>query len=164
MSNETTSPADAGRGLSEGLGLAPERGSGCCTQHARGSTARLAQRAGKDAMSAEQDYWKECMAIAAEECDLKLTPEQLDYLAGAAENGHEHYGMAFYSPPPSERLSDIESGWKRKLKALQDEFDRYKDNAETAVKQALRVHRDDHVSIEPHGEVLMHGGRTERIQ
>ena len=115
-------------------------------------------------MSAEQDYWTECIAIAAEECDLKLTREQLEYLAGAAENGHEHYGMAFYSPPPSERLSEIEDGWKKKLKALQAEFDAYKNNAETAVKQALRVHHDDHVSIEPHGEVLMHGGRTVRIQ
>lgn len=115
-------------------------------------------------MSAQRDYWQECMAIAAEECDLKLTPEQLDCLASSAESGHEHYGMAFYSPPPSERLSEIEDGWKKKLKALQAEFDRYKDNAETAVKQALRVHREDHVSIEPHGEVLMHGGHTVRIQ
>ena len=63
-------------------------------------------------MSTHKDYWQECIAIAAEECDLKLTPEQLDYLAGAAENGHEHYGMAFYSPPPSERMSQIEDGWK----------------------------------------------------
>ena len=115
-------------------------------------------------MSAQRDYWQECIAIAAEECDLKLTPEQLDYLAGAAENGHEHYGMAFYSPPPSERMSQIEDGWKAKLKALQDEHDRYVHNAETAVKQALRVHRDDPVTIGERGEVLRHGGRTVRIQ
>lgn len=115
-------------------------------------------------MTAQRDYWQECIAIAAEECDLKLTKEQLDCLASSAESGHEHYGMAFYSPPPSDRINDIESEWKAKLKRLQDEFDAYKGNAETAVKQALRVHRDDHVSIEPHGEVLMHGGRTVRIQ
>ena len=115
-------------------------------------------------MTAQRDYWSECIAIAAEECDLKLTPEQLECLASSAEAGHDHYGMAFYSPPPSERLSEIEDKWKRKLKALQAEFDAYRGHAETAVKQALRVHRDDHVSIEPHGEVLMHGGRTIRIQ
>lgn len=115
-------------------------------------------------MTAQMDYWAEIIANAAEECDLTLTPEQRDCLAGAAENGHEHYGMAFYSPPASERLSDIEDGWKAKLKALQAEFDAYRGHAETAVKQALRVHREDNVSIEPHGEVLMHGGRTVRIQ
>lgn len=115
-------------------------------------------------MSAKRDYWQECISIAAEECDLKLTPEQLDYVASSAESGHEHYGMAFYSPPPSDRISDIEREWKAKLKAQQDEHERYVRNAETAVKQALRVHHDDPVTIGAHGEVLRHGGRTERIQ
>lgn len=115
-------------------------------------------------MSAQRDYWQECIATAAEECDLKLTPEQLVYLASSAESGHEHYGMAVYSPPPSDRINDIEQEWNAKLKRLQDEFDAYKGHAETAVKQALRIHHDDRVSIEPDGEVLMHGGRTVRIQ
>lgn len=115
-------------------------------------------------MSAQNDYWKECISIASEECDLKMTPEQLTYLADAVEGGHEHYGMAFYSPPPSDRLSDIEREWKAKLKAQQDEHERYVHNAETAVKQALRVHRDDQVTIGSYGEVLRHGGRTARIQ
>ena len=115
-------------------------------------------------MSAQQDYWQECISIAAEECDLKLTHEQLTYLAEAVEGGHEHYGQAFYSPPSSDRLDDIEREWKAKLKAQQDEHERYMRNAETAVKQALRVHRDDQVTIGSYGEVLRHGGRTERIQ
>ena len=55
-------------------------------------------------MTAKQDYWQECISIAAEECALKLTPEQLDCLASSAEAGHEHYGMAFYSPPESDRI------------------------------------------------------------
>jgi hypothetical protein len=104
------------------------------------------------------------MAIAAEECDLKLTPEQLDYLASSAESGHDHYGMAFYSPPDSDRINDIERELKAKIKAQQEEHERYVRNAETAVKQALRVHRDDPVTIGERGEVLRHGGRTERIQ
>lgn len=110
------------------------------------------------------DYWKECISIAADECELTLTPEQLTYLADSVSGGHENYGMAFYSPPPSERMHDIEREWKAKLKAQQDEHERYVNNAETAIKQALRVHRDDQVSIGSHGEVLRYGGRTERIQ
>lgn len=110
------------------------------------------------------DYWKECISIAAEECDLKLTPEQLACLADSASGGHEHYGMAFYSPPTSDRINDIESEWKRKLKDLQAEFDKYRGNAESAVKRALRQHSDAQVTIGEHGEVLRHGGRTVQIQ
>jgi hypothetical protein len=115
-------------------------------------------------MSAQEDYWQECIAIAAEECSLTLTKEQLECLASSAEAGHEHYGMAFYSPPDSERLDEIERESSGKLKRLQAEFDRYQSNAETAIKQALKVHREDSVSIGSYGEVLRHGGRTERIQ
>ena len=110
------------------------------------------------------DYWKECISIAAEECDLSLTTEQLEALADGASKGHEYYGMAFYSPPPSERLREVEDEWKRKLAALQAEFDAYRDNAETAVKRALCQHRDANVSIGKYGEVLRHDGRTTQIQ
>lgn len=111
-----------------------------------------------------KDYWKECIAIAAEECDLTLTEEQLEYLASSAEIGHDHYGMAFYSPPDSDRIHDIEREWKAKLKAQQEEHERYVNNAEIAIKQALRVHRDDPVTIGSHGEVLLYGGRIVQIQ
>lgn len=110
------------------------------------------------------DYWKECIVIAADECELEMTDKQLEYIADSVAKGHEHYGMAFYSPPASERLNEIEAEWKRKLKDLQAEFDAYRNNAEIAVKQALRVHRDDHVTIGEYGEVLRHDGRTEVIQ
>lgn len=115
-------------------------------------------------MSAEQDYWSECISLAAEECDLTMTAEQLECLADSVAAGHECYGMAFYSPPASDRLSDIEREWKAKLAALQGEFDAYRNNAETAVKKALRQHSDAQVTIGAYGEVLRHGGRTEQIQ
>lgn len=115
-------------------------------------------------MGTKIDYWRECIAIAAEECDLTLTPEQLACLASGAESGHDHYGMAFYSPPWSERMDEIERESSTKLKRLQAEFDAYRNNAETAVKQALRQYSDAQVTIGERGEVLRHGGRTERIQ
>lgn len=90
---------------------------------------------------------------AAEECDLRLTDEQLSCLSNAVENWHENYSMAFYSPPSSERMNQIENDWKTKLEALQSELDSYRKNAESAVKKALRIHQDDHVSIQPHGKV-----------
>lgn len=109
------------------------------------------------------DYWKECVAIGADECGAELTDEQLTYIAGSVESGHEHYGMAFYSPPSSDRYDEIEREWKAKYEALRKEFDAYIDNAETAVKRALRQHRDAQVTIGRHGEVHRHGGRTEQI-
>lgn len=110
------------------------------------------------------NYWEECVSSAADDCGLKLTDEQLKCLSGAVEIGHENYGMAFYSPPATDRLGDIEREWKAKVKSLEAELERYKQNAETAVKQALRCHSDDLVSIGDHGEVFRHGGRTEQIQ
>lgn len=110
------------------------------------------------------DFWKECISIAADECELSMTPEQLECLAGSVSGGHENYGMAFYSPPDSDRYDDIEREAKSKLKALQAEFDAYRNNAESAVKQALRQRHDESVSIGDHGEVFRHGGRTEQIQ
>jgi len=112
------------------------------------------------------EYWKECISIAADECDtpLIMTGQQLEYIAQSVSSGHEHYGMAFYSPPASDRINDIKREWKRKYDALQKEFDAYKGNAETAVKIALRQHSDAQVTIGEHGEVLRHGGRTTQIQ
>lgn len=115
-------------------------------------------------MSDDLDYWRECISIAADECDLTLTAEQVTALADGASSGHEHYGMSFYSPPPSERLNEIEREWKARYDALKREYEKYQSNAEIAVKRALRQHRDTQVSIGEYGEVLSHGGRTERIQ
>jgi len=111
----------------------------------------------------DKDYWKECISIAADECDLQLTDEQLEALAESAASGHEHYGMAFYEPPASDRYDEIEREWKGKYEALKREFDTYMDNAETAVKRALRQHSDARVTIGQYGEVHRHGGRTEQI-
>lgn len=115
-------------------------------------------------MSTDLDYWRECISIAAEECELSLTTEQLDYLADAASGGHEHYGQAFYSPPPSDRLNEIEREHKERYKRLEAEFNKYRDNAELAVKIALKQHRDEQVTIGEYGEVERHGGRSVRIQ
>ena len=72
--------------------------------------------------------------------------------------------MAFYSPPESDRVSVITWEWEAKYKALQAEFDAYRRNASEAVKKSLNLHRNDHVTIEEHGSVYRHGGRTEQVQ
>ena len=109
-------------------------------------------------------YWHECISTAADECGLVLTEAQLDCLSGAVEAGHENYGMAFYSPPSTDRFAEIERQHQAKLKALEQELERYKSNAETAIKQALNQRADASVSIGEYGEVFRHGGRTEQIQ
>lgn len=110
------------------------------------------------------DYWQECIGQAADDCGLTLTPEQLTTLAGAAQNAHEHYGLAFYSPSWSERISDIEEEYKKKLKDKERELEQYQTNAETAIKRALCQRSDANVSIGEYGEVFRHGGRTDQIQ
>lgn len=111
-----------------------------------------------------KEYWAECISIAADECGLELTDAQLSELAESVRGGHENYGMAFYSPPPSDRLNEIDRGWQKRFDALQAEFDAYRGNAEKAVGKALRQYSDASISIGEDGEVFRHGGCTERIQ
>ena len=111
-----------------------------------------------------ENYWRECVASAAEDCGAVLTTEQVSEIAGAVEGAHENYGMAFYSPPASDRLHSIERESNAKLARLQAEFDVYRNNAETAVKKALRQPSDAQVSIGENGEVTRWSGRAERIQ
>lgn len=105
-------------------------------------------------------YWIESVEIAADESGATLTKEQIEYIAGSVQGAHENYGMAFYSPPSSDRLEAIESEWRAKHAALQKEFDKYRGNAEGAVHRISRLHRDTSVSIGDHGEVTAHNGRS----
>lgn len=110
------------------------------------------------------DYYQECLAEAFDEAGIQATPEQLKLCAEHVEGAADSVGMAFYSPPASDRYNEIEREWKRKYDTLRAEFDRYQGNAETAVKKALRQYSDANVSIGEHGEVTRYGGRIERIQ
>lgn len=114
-------------------------------------------------MDAHQEYWAIYMAEAAAECGLALTQKQLECLAKAAENGYHHYDEAFYSPPPSEYVETIRVEYENKIKALSAEMGLYRDAAESAVKRALKISDSYHVTIEANGDVLRHGGRTDRI-
>ena len=115
-------------------------------------------------MSAESDYWAECIWSAADDCSLTLTAEQHKCLAESAQAGHENYGMAFYSPPSSDYFDRANAEWEAKFKRLQAEFDAYKGNAEAAVRKALRQYSDAQVTIGEGGEVWRHGGHSTQIQ
>lgn len=111
-----------------------------------------------------EDYWKECISSSAQECGLVLTSEQLKCLAKDIEIGHENYGMAFYSPPASDRLNEIEREYQNKIKKIESEFNKYRKNAEEAVKIALNQNPDTNISIGEYGEVTRWGGRVTQIQ
>jgi translation elongation factor EF-Tu-like GTPase len=114
-------------------------------------------------MSKKIDYWKECVATAADECGVSLSAEQLQYIAESVEGCHDNYGLAFYEPPASDMLSEVERKWEQKYKALRAEFDAYENNAEKALKRALRMPGDSLVGIDSRGDVYRYDGRTERI-
>jgi hypothetical protein len=112
----------------------------------------------------KQDYWEETIEIAASECGLSLTEEQIKYLGAAAESSHDNYGMAFYSPPASDRIHAEEREWERRYKLLDKEFEAYRNNAEHAVKKALNCRTNDSVGIGEYGKVTLYDGRHEVIQ
>lgn len=109
------------------------------------------------------NFWKDVLSDGACEVALTLTDAQLTKLAEYASGAHENYGMAFYSPPDSDRLNAIEREWKARYSALETEFNNYRGTAEGAVKRILNVHRDDNVSIGGDGHIRRHGGRTDII-
>jgi hypothetical protein len=64
------------------------------------------------------DYWKECISVAANDCGLSLTEEQLECLVGAVESGHENYRMALgYNDIPN----PVESRAQEELRQLKIE-------------------------------------------
>lgn len=124
---------------------------------------------GRDAHNPHVDYWEETLSCAFDEAGIYdawsgLTSEQRREIAEGCHGAHENYGMAFYSPPSSDRYNQIEREWKAKYEALKREFETYRGDAETAVKQALNQHRDAEISIGKHGEVVRYGGRRTVIQ
>lgn len=84
------------------------------------------------------DYWRESLAIAAEECELAITSEQLDCLADAISGSHENYGQAFYSPPASDRISVIENEWRSKLKEAEKDAERRLEQADQNAEELRR--------------------------
>lgn len=90
-------------------------------------------------MNTDTEYWKEYIGQAAGDCDLKLSAEQLECLADAASNGHEHYGMAFYSPPSGDRMSVTDGDWQAKYKDLVRDFHDYQVRAEKAIRRIARI-------------------------
>jgi hypothetical protein len=109
---------------------------------------------------AYNEYWIESVQIAVDEAHAHLTEEQIEYIASSVQAAHENYGMAFYSPPSSDRINAIESEWRAKYNELQKELDKYRENSESAVHRLARLHRDTTVSIGDHGEVTAYNGRS----
>lgn len=98
------------------------------------------------------NYWEECISTAASECGLTLTKDQLQSLASSAESAHKNYGMAFYSPPSTDRTSEIERGWKAKVEAAEATAERYRADF---VKNICMRH-----NCEPSQVTLEGGGRA----
>lgn len=104
-------------------------------------------------MSAQKDYWKECIAQAAADCDLTLSDDQLDCLATAAESGHEHYSMAFYSPSVGDYESRAEREWKDKYAELERRMRDHEDRTDKAIRRIGRIRADAIISIDQNGYV-----------
>jgi hypothetical protein len=65
----------------------------------------------------QDEYWQECISIAADECGATLTKEQIDYIAGSAQSGHEHYRMASGDDVASSNWHGTQEREKTELKA-----------------------------------------------
>jgi hypothetical protein len=114
------------------------------------------------------EYWQEAVETALDEMGLyslveSMTAEQRAELGKALASSHQNYGMAFYSPPPSDRISAIERDYKARIKELEQDAERYRETAERTVGRILRQRPDALITITDDGEVLRSNGRIERI-
>lgn len=66
-------------------------------------------------------YWKECISIAADECDLDITEEQLEFIAEAVEGGFENYDTA-HGYDVMRKGSETEA--ERELRRLKKEIEK----------------------------------------
>lgn len=101
----------------------------------------------------KKDYYAEGLSESFDEHGITATVEQIRAVAADIELYAENQGMAFYSPPASDRYNEIDREWKAKYESLRKEFDAYVGNAETAVKRIGRLHSDASISIGQYGEV-----------
>lgn len=108
-------------------------------------------------MNAQLDYWMEALNDAASEVDLNITPEQLLVMAKNIEGWYENYGMAFYSPPAGDMVSESMRGHKESFIELQKEFDTYRNNAENVIRDALGVSTNTPIRICENGDVFRYG-------
>jgi len=114
------------------------------------------------------DYYEEAFMIAMEEAGCfhlvdQMTQQQRKDVGAGIAGSVKHEGQAFYTPPASDRYSQIEREWKAKYDSLKAEYDRYQETAGKTLGRVLRQHRDDHVFMTDDGEVFRSGGRTEQI-
>ena len=114
------------------------------------------------------EYWQEAVEIALEEMGQYhivegLTADQRAELGVALAVSHECYGMAFYSPPSSDRINEIERGYKAKIARLEAEAESYRETVSKTVGRLLNQNSDARISINDDGEVYRHGGRDEQI-
>jgi hypothetical protein len=110
-----------------------------------------------------KDYFEECISESCSSCGIKLSTDDIQRISADVFIAHENYGMAFYSPPSTDRLSVIQNEADAKYKRLEQEFDRYRRGAEAAVKNALHQHKDANISIDNDGFVTRYDGRAEQI-
>lgn len=101
------------------------------------------------------DYWEECISIAADECGLTLTKDQLECLASYVVGGHENYGMAFgHDCIPNPLNTEVES-LKRRIKELEEEHERCLHGIKNGVAKRrnvsasyVHIDRDGHVTYD----------------
>lgn len=112
-------------------------------------------------MSSEP-YWQEGFENALDAIGLlhlveAMTPEQREAVGKSLAIEHDNYGLAHYSPPPSDFYAREETEWKQRYQTLEKEFEEYRRNAETAYKRGAGLRSDANISIGKYGEVQRWG-------
>lgn len=97
------------------------------------------------------DYWQETFEIVADDIGLTYTPEQAAQIGEAMKCSYDIYAT-----------KDRE--WKQKYDKLKEEFDKYQNNAEEAIRRKFKIHKSVGVSIGDYGSVTSYEGTINQLQ
>jgi len=93
-----------------------------------------------------KDLWVDVIANAAEECGAKLTREQEEYIADAAQGMHDNYDLVEYNP-----------GWAGRFAVLQDETEEQHEREihemDQVIRRAYKLYDDDRYEIDYDGYI-----------
>jgi hypothetical protein len=109
-----------------------------------------------------EETLSECLSEHAPE--VHLTAEQLKAIASDLSHGIDVYGeISGEHLLNANRRSHIDREHEQALKRLEREKEFQYQNAVAAIKNALRLRPDDHITIEGDGSVYLHNGRSTKI-
>lgn len=122
---------------------------------------------GHQTIMTQEKYWEEALSDAFDGCNAThiwgmLSEEQKNDIAKSIRISEECKSLAFYTPPPSDRLNEIEREHKRKIKELEDRLEEQREGFTKALGKTLKLEHTK-LYLNKDGGIDYTNGRTYEV-